>query len=152
MESVTAGTASDGPMLFANGNYVLAKRHRDLVFTSGMTPREEGRLIHTGTFTKDLRPEDSKEAVELAVSNALAAARRAIGADERVGSILTMTVFVSSTGDFNQHSRVADHASNWLARELGPDGIGTRAAVGVSSLPGGALIEIQMTAIIVPDV
>lgn len=150
MESVTAGNASDGLTQVANGNYVLAKRHRDLVFTSGMTPREEGCLIHTGTFTKDYRPDDFKEAVELAASNALAAARRLISADERVGSVLTMTVFVSSTSDFNQHSQVADHASNWLPLELGPNGVGSRAAVGVSSLPGGALVEIQLTAIIVP--
>ncbi|AYG70861.1 MULTISPECIES: RidA family protein [unclassified Rhizobium] len=148
MESVTTGAATDGLTLIANGNYVLAKRHRDMVFTSGMTPRREGRLIHTGTFTNDQRAEDSKDAVELAVSNAIAAARRLLRDGEMISSVLTMTVFVSATDDFNQHSRVADHASNWLCRELGPDGIGTRAAVGVASLPGGALVEIQLTAIV----
>ncbi|MBP2239039.1 enamine deaminase RidA (YjgF/YER057c/UK114 family) [Sinorhizobium kostiense] len=129
-----------------NGNYVLAKRHHDVVFTSGMTPRANGILTHTGTFTNDVDLEDCKEAVELAASNAMAAARRLLNGKERIDSILAMTVFVSASGDFNQHSRIADHASNYLFRELGERGIGVRAAVGVASLPGGAIVEIQITA------
>lgn len=130
-----------GRTIVPHGNYVLAKRHRDLVFTAGMTPRKDGILTHTGTFTNDFDLEGCKETVELAASNALAVARRLLTDTERIDSILSMTVFVSARGDFNQHSRIADHASNYFFQELGEKGIGARAAVGVASLPGAAIVE-----------
>jgi len=139
-------SSPDQRALMPNGNYVLAKRHLDMVFTSGMTPRANGILTHTGTFTNDADLEGCKEAAELAASNALAAARRLLTDKERIDGILAMTVFVSASGDFNQHSRIADYASNYTFRELGERGIGVRAAVGVASLPEGAIIEIQIIA------
>ncbi|TCN20353.1 RidA family protein [Sinorhizobium americanum] len=130
------------------GNYLVAKRHRDLVFTAGMTPRSAGVLAHTGAITNEHQLEHYKEAVELAASNALAAAGSVVQRGEKIGSVLTLTVYLSTIAEFTGHSRIADFASNYLLAELGQEGIGTRAAVGVISLPGGAVVELQMTAII----
>ncbi|MES0213334.1 Rid family hydrolase [Mesorhizobium sp. M0028] len=132
--------------LVANGNYLVAKRHRDLVFTSGMTPRSQGVMAHSGTITAERPIGEFKDAVELAASNALAAARSLLACDEEISGILALTVFIATTGDFSGHSR--HFASDYLTAELGPGSAGTRAAISVISLPGGAVVEIQMTAMV----
>ena len=35
------------------GNYLAAKRHGNLIFTSGMTPRENGTLLFSGPVRAD---------------------------------------------------------------------------------------------------
>lgn len=47
---------------------------------------------------------------------------------------------------FTKHSALADFASALLEARLGARGIGSRAAVGVASLPGNAPVEIQLIA------
>ncbi|KUM24038.1 hypothetical protein AU467_31845 [Mesorhizobium loti] len=134
--------------LVPNGNYVVAKRHRDLVHTSGMTPRSGGVLTHTGAVTSEYPLEHYQQAVELAASNALEAAKTVLEPGEKIGGMLSLTVYISTNPEFKDHSRIADIASNYLLGELGAEGIGTRAAVGVISLPGGAVVEVQLAAII----
>ena len=55
-----------------------------------------------------------------------------------------MTFYVNAHSDFTLHSKIADFASDYLFETFGKAGIGTRAAVGVSSLPGDAPLEIQL--------
>ncbi|MDM8100144.1 hypothetical protein [Oceanobacillus oncorhynchi] len=47
---------------------------------------------------------------------------------------------------FQSHSSLANAASEYLSEQLGEAGIGSRAAIGVSSLPGNAPVEIQLVA------
>lgn len=130
------------------GNYVTAKRHRDLIYTSGMTPRDNGKLIFEGAVRQNAPVETYQAAVELATKNALTAARLLLASSERIAGILNLTVYVLAEPDFTAHARLADFASAYLQREIGDEGIGCRAAVGVASLPGNASIEIQLVAII----
>jgi enamine deaminase RidA (YjgF/YER057c/UK114 family) len=132
----------------ANGNYRIARRHGDLVFTSGMTPRSNGVLIQTGPITTTVPIGNYQDAAELAASNALAAARTVLVDGEQIGGVLSMTVFIAAGADFTEHSRIADFASGYLVSAMGETGSGTRAAVGVASLPGGAAVEIQLTAVV----
>lgn len=131
------------------GNYAAATRRGTQVFTAGMTPRQNGVLIRTGGVrsTDDLN--DYKEAAELAVGNALKAARATLEANEEIAQILSMTVYVASADQsFDKHSKIADFASDYLFAELGQSGISARAAVGVFSLPGGSPLEISLIAAI----
>ena len=102
------------------GDYVPARRSGKLIVTAGMTP--------------------------LACSNALTAARSVLDDGEAFDAILAMTVYVAAEDGFVAHSRLADFASAFLRQELGPVGACARAAVGVATLPGGAPVEIQLTA------
>ena len=52
-------------------------------------------------------------------------------------------IFVNAPAGFQGHSRVADLASQWFYEQLGEGGICPRTAVGVSSLPGDAPVELQ---------
>lgn len=131
------------------GNYRPAMRHGDVIYTSGMTPRRDGVLQYEGKVRASDPPEMHREAVEIAVGNALAAASSMLGAEEQIGAILNLQVFVNAEPDFTAHPRIADFASAWLADALGAVGIGARAAVGVASLPSDAPVEITLCASVV---
>lgn len=133
-------------MPIPQGNYVPAQRSGDMVYTSGMTPRQEGELMVTGQVPANANIEDYRFAVELACGNALTAVRGQLQEGERIGQIASMTVFIAAEAGFTAHPKLADYASNYLFSELGDRGIGARAAVGVATLPGDAPVEIQMTA------
>ncbi len=133
------------------GNYVPARRHRDLIHTAGMTPREAGVLKFFGPVGVSDDPNRWREAVVLATRNCLAAARDLLTCDERLGGILSLTVYIAAEPGFTAHSRVADHASDFLATELGEAGRSSRAAVGVASLPGNAPVEVHIVAFVVSD-
>lgn len=130
------------------GNYVAAKRHGDLVHTSGMTPRDNGVLMFTGRINPSAPLESYQAAIELATKNALTAARLLLAPHERVAGVLSLTVYIAVELEFTAHARLADFASAYLQREIGDEGIGCRAAVGVASLPGNAPVEIQLVAIV----
>jgi len=130
------------------GKYLPAVRHGDMVFTSGMTPRREGKLLHAGRVLVSDSLEKHRDAVVLACGNALTAARSVLAPDERLERILNMTVFIAAEPGFQDHARLADFASAFLQEEMGDAGIGTRAAVGMGSLPGDATVEIQLVAAI----
>lgn len=128
------------------GDYVPATRNGNLIFTSGMTPRKDGVMTLTGPVKVDEPLDTYKDAVLLACGNALTAARAMLGNGERISAILSLTVYVAAEPGFTAHSRLADFASAFLRSELGTEGIGSRAAVGVATLPGNAPVEIQLVA------
>jgi enamine deaminase RidA (YjgF/YER057c/UK114 family) len=130
------------------GNYIPALRHGDMIFTSGMTPRENGVLQFVGPVRSAEDVDKYRDASRLAASNALTAARAQLKIDETIGTILNLIVFVNSPSGYKYHSRIADFASSLFVEELGPTSLGTRSAVGVSSLPSNATLEIQIVALV----
>ncbi|WP_077603856.1 RidA family protein [Oceanobacillus sojae] len=129
------------------GKYIPASRVGDLIFTSGMTPRHKGGLIQTGKVSTEEPLHIYRQAVRLAVSNALNAINNILNEDEKLNQILALNVYVNAQENFQAHSGIADFASEYLYEQLGQNGIGSRAAIGVASLPGNAPIEIQITAV-----
>ena len=128
------------------GNYVPASRFGNLIYTAGMTPRNNGVLIQSGKVLAETPVDTYKAAVQQAVTNALAAASNTLTEGEQLGQILSLTVFINAEESFQAHSKIADFASDYLYEKLGEIGIGSRAAVGVASLPGNAPVEIQLIA------
>jgi enamine deaminase RidA (YjgF/YER057c/UK114 family) len=126
------------------GRYVAATRHRDMIFTAGMTPRRDGELIPKGRVISSRPLSDYRQAVELATANALVAARNLLQRNERLAAVLSVTIFIAAEPDFQSHSKFADMASDYLRDELGDLAIGARAAVGVCSLPSAAPVEVQV--------
>lgn len=141
-------TAAASGQPIPQGDYVAAIRHGDTIHTSGMTPRRDGVLIQQGPVRADTPIDDYAQAVTLACQNALTAARATLRPGEAIAAILSMTVFIAAEPGFTAHSKLADIASAYLRRELGSAGIGTRAAVGVATLPGNAPVEITLIAAI----
>lgn len=126
------------------GMYVPAKRVGNLIFTAGMTPRENGVLIQSGKIKSDFVVENIKPAIRLAATNTLSAATSLLGEKERIESVISMTVYINAEENFELHSSIADIASEYYVEILGEAGNSSRAAIGVASLPGQAPIEIQL--------
>ncbi|AAL94802.1 RidA family protein [Fusobacterium nucleatum subsp. nucleatum ATCC 25586] len=130
------------------GKYIPAKRCGNLVFTAGMTPRNNGVLIMEGKIDNNEPLEKYIITVEQATENALKAIKNILSKDEVIVDILSLNVYVNSENNFKKHSKLADFASEYLFKELGEIGIASRTSVGVISLPGNAPVEIQIIAAI----
>jgi enamine deaminase RidA (YjgF/YER057c/UK114 family) len=130
------------------GLYVPAKRHGDLIFVSGQTPRKNGKLLHAYQVALDAPDETYRAAVELAAAdNALQAAGAQLAVGERIASALSLTVYVNAPAGYTRHAHLADFASRHIEIHLGEEGIASRAAIGVASLPGGAVVEVALVAV-----
>jgi enamine deaminase RidA (YjgF/YER057c/UK114 family) len=126
------------------GKYLPAVRHADLIFTSGMTPRKAGNLMYSGKISVADSIESHRDAVRLATLNALTAAQACLHEGERIAFILQLNVFLNAEEEFSAHAKVADFASELLIETLGSNCIGSRAAIGVSSLPSNSPVEITI--------
>lgn len=135
-------------MPLPQGDYLPARRHGDLIYTSGMTPRRDGVMLYQGPVRRDVSLADYSAAVVLACQNGLTAVRALVMPDEQIGGILNMTVYIAAEQGFQDHAKLADFASAFLREQLGPQAIGARAAVGVATLPGNAPVEIQLIAFV----
>ena len=116
------------------GKYLPAVRHADLIYTSGMTPRKAGKLQYSGRIRIVDPLETHRYAVRLATFNALAAAQACLEEEEKISFILQLNVFLNAENEFTEHAK------------LGAKCIGSRAAIGVASLPSNAPVEITLIA------
>lgn len=134
------------PVPKPQGAYVPAVAERcgaALVVSAGMTPRLDGELTVTGVVGRELDTPTAAAAAGLAARNALAAVVREAGGLRR---LLRMTVYVACTDGFTELSAVADGASAELDRLAPAAGRPARSAIGVRALPGGAPVEVELTA------
>lgn len=126
------------------GKYLPAVRNTDVIYTSGMTPRKAGVLIYAGKIKADDAIDAHRDAVRLATKNALNAAQSLLKEGEKIAFILQLNVYLNAEDHFTAHAKIADFASEALIETLGSACIGARAAVGVSSLPSNATVEITL--------
>ena len=128
------------------GKYLPAKKSNGFIYSAGMTPRIDGKLILEGKVTRDKEISFYQEAVVQATKNALKAIKNTLEDSEVLDEIINMTVYVKAEEDFTDHSKIVDLGSNYLFEVLGEKGISPRTALGVKTLPGNAPVEIQLVA------
>ncbi|UMZ13419.1 RidA family protein [Pseudomonas sp. MPFS] len=125
-------------------NYVNHVRSQNLLFISGQIPLQQGRPVLLGRLGESLSPEQGAEAAELAALGLLAQLGAALDDDlAQLQRIDRLGVFIAASGDFQDHSTVANGASNLLVNALGEKGRHARTAVGVASLPAGVAVEVD---------
>lgn len=128
------------------GKYIPAKKSKDLVYSAGMTPRVDGKLMLEGKVKVSEDINFYEDAVKQAAKNALVAIKNTLEEGEKIEDIVTMTVYVNAEESFTSHSKLADFASDYLVENLGDIAVCSRAAIGVYSLPGNAPVEVQLVA------
>jgi enamine deaminase RidA (YjgF/YER057c/UK114 family) len=129
------------------GSYRPAVAAHGVVRSAGMIPRVDGVLTVTGRLGEDIDVPAAREAAGLSVRNALAAISAEVGGLGHIDAVLQLRVFVRCTAEFTDVSAVAEGASQALADALGEvRGCGVRTAVGVTSLPGGSPVEVELVA------
>ena len=126
------------------GTYVPAVRSGDHVHVSGQVPLREGRLIAAGRLGDAVGLELGYACARQCALNALAALKAETGDLAAVARVVKALVFVASTADFTRHPQVADGASDLLRELFGDAGRHARSAVGVSALPLGSPVELEL--------
>lgn len=126
------------------GAYVEAVQTGNLLFLSGTLPVEEGAPRFQGRIGAELSVEEGRRATHLAALNALALAREHLGSLDRVTRVVRLAVSLVTTPEFRQHPKVADAASELLLGVFGADRISTRMVSGVSSLPVGVCVVLEL--------
>jgi enamine deaminase RidA (YjgF/YER057c/UK114 family) len=126
------------------GAYVEAVRSGNLVFFSGMLPVVERKPQFVGRVGGELTLEDGRKAAATATLNGLSAAKSLLGSLDRVTAIAKLGVYIATEGDFREHAKVADGASELLEAIFGTEKLSPRIVLGVASLPLGVPIEVEL--------
>lgn len=124
-------------------SYVPAVRSGYLVFTAGQVPLVEGALPVSGQVGGAVTVEQGQEMARICALNALAAVTTVADLD-RVTRIVKVVGFVASTPDFTGQPAVVNGASDLLKEVFGDAGAHARSAVGVTALPLGAPVEVEL--------
>jgi enamine deaminase RidA (YjgF/YER057c/UK114 family) len=133
----------DLPAIGPDSTYVNHRTVGSSIHVAGQLPYKDGQLLGQGIVGRDVALEPARDLARHAVLNALAVAADAAGDLDRV-RIVAMLVFVASTPEYGEQSRVADAASELLVDVLGENGRHARTAIGVAGLPRNSPVEIQM--------
>ena len=109
-----------------------------------MLPVLDHRAAYVGTLGAQLDVEAGREAAQLAALGALATARDHLGTLDRIERVVRLGVFMASSGDFTDHPRVADGASDLFRDVFGAENMAVRLVIGVANLPLGVPIELEI--------
>jgi enamine deaminase RidA (YjgF/YER057c/UK114 family) len=116
----------------------------NLVFFSGMLPVVDRKPQYAGRVGGALTAEDGKKAAEVATLSALSAAKDYLGSLDKVVRIVKLSVYIATEGDFRDHPKVADGASELLLKVFGKEMLSGRVVLGVASIPLGMPVEIEL--------
>ncbi|MBI4621638.1 MAG: RidA family protein [Verrucomicrobia bacterium] len=125
-------------------NYVPAVRTGSLVFLAGHVPRDAAGKVIAGKVGRDATEKDAADAARTTALALLATLKREIGDLSKVKRIVRVGGFVNATEDFKGHPQVLNGCSDLLVAVFGDRGRHARAAVGMGSLPLGAVVEVEM--------
>jgi enamine deaminase RidA (YjgF/YER057c/UK114 family) len=126
------------------GDYVEAVKVGNLLFLSGMLPVIGREPQFVGRVGGELSTEAGKDAARLACMGGLSAAREYLGSLDKVTAVAKLGVYIATSGDFRDHPKVADGASEVLLKAFGPGMLSGRIVLGVASLPLGLPVEIEL--------
>jgi enamine deaminase RidA (YjgF/YER057c/UK114 family) len=133
------------PVAAPVASYVPVVVSGSLAFVAGQVPLSEGKLLWSGKLGAELDAQAGAQAARSCGLQALAALRSELGSLDRVRRVVRVGVFVASAEGFIDQPEVANGASDLFAEVFGEPGRHARAAVGVSELPLGAPVEVEVT-------
>lgn len=126
------------------GSYIPVVITGNLAFVSGQIPIQDGKVAVTGKVPTERTVEDAQGAAKICAINILAQIKANLGSLDRITKIVRVSGFVNSTGDFTEHPKIINAASDLFFEIFGDKGKHSRIAVGVSSLPLNSTVEIDM--------
>jgi enamine deaminase RidA (YjgF/YER057c/UK114 family) len=127
----------------AGGNYVSAKTIGNLVYLAGAISTGSDGVI-TGTAGAECSIDQGYAAARACALTQLAVLRKHLGSLDAVKQIVSVNGYVNAVPGFTDSPKVINGASDLLVEVFGEAGRHVRAAIGVSSLPRNALVELQM--------
>ena len=137
---VTAPVAALKPWILAG----------DLLYISGHIAKRNGNPW-TGQLGVSLATDEGKQAARAVAIDLMGTLQAACGDLGRVRQIVKLTVFVNSSPTFVEHHLVANGASELLQEVFGDRGAHARSAFGVTQVPFGSCVEIDVVARLTDD-
>ena len=105
--------------------------------------RDQGQNV-TGKLGRDWNAEEGYQHARSCGIAQLAAIRDALGSLDRVAQVVKVLGMVNAIPEFTQHPQVINGFSDLMVDVFGDRGRHARSAVGMSSLPGGIAVEVEM--------
>ena len=139
-------TLPDTPPSVVDGyvaSFVPFVRTGNLIHFSGRLAKKDGKLW-VGKLGEEITVSEGKQAARGVAIELLAALQEAIGDLNDVRRIVKLVVFVNSAPNFTESHVVANGASELLLEVFGDRGAHARSALGVSQVPFGCCVEIEM--------
>tara|TARA_B100000242_G_C42928082_1_gene430409 strand:- start:145 stop:606 length:462 start_codon:yes stop_codon:yes gene_type:complete len=126
------------------GNYVPFVISNNLVFISGQLPFRNGIIPKTGIVGNNVSIEEAIEMSKLCALSILSQLKVACDGDlNKIKKVVKLGGFVASSPKFTDQPRIINSASEIMVKIFGENGKHSRFAVGVSSLPLNAPVEIE---------
>ncbi len=127
----------------AVANYVPYVIDGHNLYISGQLPMGTEGLAYTGKVGMAISVENGAKAAETCAINLLAQAKAALSDLDRIDRVLKLVGFVNCPDQFEQHPVVINGASDLMVKVFDDAGRHARSAVGVSSLPFNASVEVE---------
>lgn len=121
-----------------------AVRSGNLIFVSGHAGRLNGELINKGIVGANVSVEQAQETAKAAFVNCLRAVKEQVGDLDKITKIVNIKGYVASTPEFTDHPKVMDAVTEFANKIFGEAGKHSRVALGMSSLPGGTSVEVEI--------
>ena len=126
------------------GAYVATKISGNLLYVSGQISMNSNGELIKGKVGKDLTTDEAYKAAERCGLSIVSQVKNACHGDlSKIKSCVKLTGFVNSTENFTDQPKVINGASDLIASIFGENGMHTRAAVSVNSLPLGVSVEVD---------
>jgi enamine deaminase RidA (YjgF/YER057c/UK114 family) len=130
-------------------SYVPVVEAGGFAYVSGQLPFA-GEQVQVGRIGDDRDPAFGEQAARACGIMVLAQLRAALGSLDRVERVVKLNVFVNSDPRFTGQPQVANGASDLMIEVFGDAGRHARAAVGVPTLPLGAVVEVDAVVAVRP--
>lgn len=126
------------------GSAVSAVQVGKILYVGGVLPFAEGRIQNPGRVGVEVRLDMAKLAARTAAVYVLAiVAKEQGGSLNKIKRIISLDGYIACGSEFRDHGKVLDGASELIGQIFGPFGKHIRTAVGVSSLPQNACVELS---------
>jgi len=125
-------------------NYLPYRLAGNLLYLSGQGPRDEKGASLTGKLGAEIGVEEGYRRARLVGLGLLATMRDALGSLDRVEFVVKLLGMVNAVSSFNDSPKVINGCSDLFVEVFGDAGRHARSAVGMSSLPAGIPVEIEV--------
>lgn len=133
------------PVIKPTNTLVSAVRVGDLLFVSGTGPTKEDGGRWAGRLGQNVDVKEGQAAARQVGLQVLSVVKNELGSLDRVVRVVKTLGMVNATPEFQQHPQVINGFSDLMVEVFGEQaGKGARSAVGMSSLPGGIPVEVEV--------
>merc|ERR1719198_335218 len=134
------------------GAYKLAVKQGGWVYTAGHLPfKEDLKSVHVGRVGIEFTAEQGSDLAKICGLELIASLKGAVGDLDKVKRIVKVNGLIACPDTFTALPAVLNGCSNLLGEVFEERGVHARTAAGVSSLPLGVPVEIDLIAEVEED-